>query len=299
LNPDIIEEAGRRAGLLEKSSSPPKASPAVLPGRPPLLCPGCPHTGIYSVLSAIGQRARLPKSAGKPSKESDLIIAGDIGCYTLGAYPPLSAMDTCVCMGASIGKALGMQKAGVDKKVVAIIGDSTFMHSGITGLLDAVYNDGKITIVILDNSTTAMTGHQDHPGTGVTAQGKETQKVEIESLVRGIGVKNVSVVNAFDIKTLRSTVKSALDSRELTVIIVRGDCPVRVPKRSEPRAIDTEICNRCGTCLLLGCSAIQVRNEQVCIDAGLCAGDACAICQQLCPRRAVSPASKIVARETK
>ena len=299
LNPDIIEEAGRRAGFLARASTRPKASLPELPGRPPLLCPGCPHTGIFFVLSTIGQRARLPKAEGKLSKESDLIIAGDIGCYTLGTYPPLMAMDTCACMGASISQALGMQKAAVDKKVVAVIGDSTFLHAGITGLLDAVYNEGKITIIILDNGTTAMTGHQDHPGTGITAQGKKTQKVELERLVRGTGVNDVKVVDAFDVEALRNSVKSSLDSHELSVIIVHGACPVRVPTRSEPRAIDTKRCNQCGTCLLLGCSAIQMENEQVYIDAGLCAGDACAICQQLCPGQAIVPESNIMTKEIK
>ena len=123
----------------------------------------------------MGQRSKLPRLKSKTPKESKLIITGDIGCYTLAAYPPLQAMDTCACMGASIGQALGMEKAGVGKKVVAVIGDSTFLHSGITGLVNAVYNEGKITIIILDNGTTAMTGHQDHPGTGISAQGKKTK----------------------------------------------------------------------------------------------------------------------------
>ena len=132
-----------------------------LPGRFPLLCPGCPHSGLYYVLSNIGQRSTIP---GKKQREPKLIITGDIGCYTLGALSPLNAMDTCGCMGASIGNAIGMQKAGTDEKIVAIIGDSTFLHSGITGLIDAVYNKAKFTLVILDNRTTAMTGHQEHPG---------------------------------------------------------------------------------------------------------------------------------------
>jgi indolepyruvate ferredoxin oxidoreductase alpha subunit len=144
-----------------------------------------------------------------------------------------------------------------------------------------------------------MTGHQDHPGTGVTAQGKKTQKVEIERLVRGAGVNNVKVVDAFDVKALRNSVRSSLDSQELSVIIVRGDCAVRVPKRSEPRAVDAKKCNQCGTCLLLGCSAIQMENEQVYIDAGLCAGATCAICQQLCPKQAIVPESKIKTKEIK
>jgi len=300
LNPDIIEEASRSAGLLTRTSPRQRVDIAPeLPKRPPLLCPGCPHTGIFFVLSSIGQRSKLPKSKGKAPKESNLIITGDIGCYTLATYPPLLAMDTCACMGASIGQALGMEKAGIKKKVVAVIGDSTFMHSGITGVVNAVYNKGQITIIILDNGTTAMTGHQDHPGTGISAQGKETKKVELESLARGIGVSDVKVVDAFNMKALRGSVRSSLNSPELSVIIVRGACPVRVLTRSEPRAIDTERCNLCGTCLLLGCSAIQKGNERVYIDTALCVGDACTICQQLCPRQAIGPQSKIMAEESK
>ncbi len=299
LNPDIIEEGSRSAGLLTGTSPQQLETPPELPKRPPLLCPGCPHTGIFFVLSSIGQRSKLPKSKGKLPKESKLIITGDIGCYTLGTYPPLLAMDTCACMGASIGQALGMEKAGVRNKVVAVIGDSTFLHAGISGVVNAVYNKGQITLIILDNGTTAMTGRQEHPGTGISAQGKKTKKVELEQLVRGIGVSNVKVVDAFNMKALRNSVRSSLDSPELSAIIVRGACAVRIPKRSEPRAIDTERCNLCGICLLLGCPAIQSDDERVYIDTALCVGDACTICQQLCPRQAIEPQPKIIAEGAK
>ncbi|MDD5082745.1 MAG: indolepyruvate ferredoxin oxidoreductase subunit alpha [Dehalococcoidales bacterium] len=290
LNPDIIAAGGRAAGLPVEIPLPEKVSVASeLPKRPPLLCPGCPHTGMFFVLSSLGQRARLPKS--RP-REPRLIITGDIGCYTLGAYPPLSAMDTCVCMGASIGQALGMDKAGIGQKVIAVIGDSTFLHSGITPLVNAVYNEGRIAIIILDNQTTAMTGHQAHPGTGISAQGKTTAAVELEPLVRGIGVKDVRVVGAFDIKELRAAVKHSLESPGLSVIIVRGQCSAGVVRRSVPRAIDIKKCNQCGVCLLIGCPAIQSDYNEVYINGALCAGDACGICQQVCPRQAVVPQSK-------
>jgi len=297
LNPDIIEEASRKAGLLPRTS-PKKRREVVaeLPGRPPLLCPGCSHTGISHVLSTIGKRSQLLKSKGKAPEESNLIITGDIGCYNLAAYPPFNAVDTTACMGASIGQALGMEKAGVDKKLVAVIGDSTFMHSGITGLVNAVHNEGKITIIILDNGTTAMTGHQEHPGTGISAQGKETRKVALEDVVRGIGVSDVRVVDAFNMKALRDSVRSALDSPELSVIIVRGACAVRI-KHSGPRAIDIERCNQCGVCLQLGCSAIQSDGEHFYIDPSLCVGDACTICQQICSRQAIAPQSKLMSKE--
>ncbi len=297
LNPDVIEAGGQSSGLLSKS--PPKQKPNIpseLPKRPPLLCPGCSHTGIFFVLSTLGQRSVLPKAKDKKTKAPKLVITGDIGCYTLGALPPLSAMDTTACMGASIGQALGIEKAGVRDKIIALIGDSTFLHSGITGLVDAVYNQARITLLILDNGTTAMTGHQEHPGTGITAQGKETASVELEGLVRGIGVSNVKVVDAFNLKGLRNSLKNALDSPELSVIIVRGECSVRVRRSSEPRAIDIERCNQCSICLLLGCPAIQSDTEHLYISPTLCVGDVCGMCQQLCPRQAIGPQSKIKAR---
>jgi len=201
-------------------------------------------------------------------------------------------MDTTACMGAGIGQALGMEKSGISNKVVAIIGDSTFLHAGITSLVNAVYNEGGITVIILDNRTTAMTGHQEHPGTGISAQGKKTRAVELEPLVRGIGVNDVKVVNAFDIRELRAAVRSSLDNPELSVIIVRGNCSVRVLGRSKSRAVDNEKCNQCGTCRLIGCPAIQIENGLVYIDPALCAGDACTLCQQICPRQAIGIESK-------
>jgi len=293
LNSGIIEEASRTAGLLAGATPRQKMDIAMqLPRRPPLLCPGCPHTAIFFILSSLGQRLKLPGSKRQVVKESPLVITGDIGCYTLGTYPPLNAMDTCACMGASIGMALGIEKAGTDRKVVAVIGDSTFFHSGITPLVDAVYNEGRITIIILDNRTTAMTGHQEHPGTGISAQKKEVKTVELEQLVRGTGVSDVSVVDAFDVKNLRSAVRKALDSPELSVIIVRGACAVHVPRRSEPRVVNIEKCNQCGICLMIGCSAIQNENGRIHIDTNLCFGASCAVCEQICPQQAICSQSE-------
>jgi len=301
LNSHIIEEASRGAGLLAEPSSTHKTDlPQGLPGRPPLLCPGCPHAGMFFVLSTIGKRSKVLDSRGKSREESNLIITGDIGCYTLATYPPLRAMDTTACMGASIGQALGIEKAGVTSKVVAVIGDSTFLHSGITGVVDAVYNKSHITIVILDNNTTAMTGHQDHPGTGISAQGKETNSVEIERLIRGIGVNDIKVVDAFDVKALRAAARSSLDNPKLSIIIVRGTCSVRLRTRPAPLAVDTDKCDECGICLKIGCPAIQKgENERVFIDASLCVGDACTLCQQLCPKQAIGPTSNTATKKPK
>jgi len=300
LNSRIVEDGSRSAELLAGTPAT-QASEAAsdLTRRPPLLCPGCPHTGVFFVLSSIGQRSKLLDADGKSKERSKLVITGDIGCYTLGTYPPLNAMDTCGCMGASIGQALGMEKADIGSKVVAVIGDSTFLHSGITGLVDAVYNKGQITLIILDNRTTAMTGHQDHPGTGISAQGRETRAVGLAQLARGIGASDVKVVDAFKMKALRAAIRGSLDSPELSVIIVRGACSVRASKGTGARAIETEKCNQCGICLLIGCPAIQSENGQVYIDAALCVGDVCTICQQLCPRQAIKPQAEIMAGVSK
>jgi indolepyruvate ferredoxin oxidoreductase alpha subunit len=292
LNPDIIAGGARSIGLL--TENPPRERLGMasgLPKRPPLLCSGCPHTGLFFVLSSLGKRSRPPKSKDKMPRETKLIITGDIGCYTLGAYPPLNAMDTCACMGASIGQALGMEKAGNNRKMIAVIGDSTFIHSGITPLVDAVYNQGKLTVVILDNGAAAMTGHQPHPGSGISAQGQKTKAVELEGLVRGIGVSDVRVVGSFDISGLRTALRSSLASPELSVVIVRGACSVRVPRTFEPMVIDAENCNRCEICLLIGCPAIQREDGRIYIDATLCVGENCTICQQVCPRQAIAPGS--------
>jgi indolepyruvate ferredoxin oxidoreductase alpha subunit len=287
LSTRIITEASLGAGLLPESEKAELPTPATgLPRRPPLLCPGCPHTGIYFVLNSLGQRSKLLEKKDGP-QEPKLVITGDIGCYTLGAYPPLNVLDTTACMGAGIGQALGMEKAGIKSKVVAVIGDSTFMHSGITGLVDAVYNQGRITILVLDNRTTAMTGHQEHPGTGVSAQGEPTTAVDIESLARGIGVNDVKVIDAFNIRALRNGLRDSLNREEVSVIIVRGACAVRVRQRSNPRVIDNEKCVDCGYCLNLGCPAIQKKDGQLFIEPTLCAGDICTICEQLCPQKAI------------
>ena len=284
LNTSIVEAGARRAGLIPNDKAETLPPAGGLPKRPPLLCPGCPHTGLYYTLNTLGKRSKLPGTQGQ---EPEIAIAGDIGCYTLGAYPPHNALDTTACMGASIGMALGMEKAGVASKVVGVIGDSTFMHSGITGLVNAVYNEGKITIIILDNHTTAMTGHQEHPGTGVSAMGQETQAVALESLIKGIGVKDLKIIDAFNLKELRAGLKDSLARPEVSVIIVRGACAMSVRERTHPRAVDAEKCNNCGTCLLLGCSAIQRDGERVFIEPSLCVGDACTVCEQLCPHRAI------------
>ena len=285
LNVDIVQEAAGVGRLKSHGPNEQTLEPVSgLPQRPPLLCAGCPHSGLFFVLSSLGQRGVLPGGKERPPK---LIVTGDIGCYTLAAYPPLSVIDTCGCMGASIGHAIGLEKAGVKEKTVAVIGDSTFMHAGITGLIDAVYNQSRICVIILDNETTAMTGHQGHPGTGISASGAKTTKVELEGLVRGAGVKNLTVIDAFNLPALKAGVKAALASKELSVVIARGDCPTLTRARTEPLAIKADLCDQCNVCLLVGCPAIQRNDGGVFIEASLCVGRGCTLCQQLCPRKAI------------
>jgi indolepyruvate ferredoxin oxidoreductase alpha subunit len=284
LNQDIVSKAAVKAGWVyapfEQTEDDLQDELKTLSKRPPLLCPGCPHTGIFSVLSSLGIRRK-----GGENGEAGLVITGDIGCYTLAAYPPLGAVDTCACMGAGIGQALGMEKAGVGDKMVAVIGDSTFLHSGITGLINAVYNKSAMTLIILDNRTTAMTGHQQHPGTGFTAQGEAAPSVNISELVRSCGAKNVQETPAFDIKALRSALKAALDSPDLAVLVVQGDCAAISRKKSLALSIDSQKCTSCDICLSLGCAAIRKDGDKLWIDSQLCIG--CTLCQQLCPHKAI------------
>lgn len=283
LSTDIIRRVAIAAGWIKGQAGTEASRPQgqqILPARLPLLCPGCPHIGAFFVLSSMG--ARKPQPYGQPG----LVIAGDIGCYTLGAYPPLMAMDTCACMGAGVGQAQGLEWAGVPQKTVSVIGDSTFMHSGITSLINAVYNQSQGTVVILDNGTTAMTGHQPHPGSGPTAQGQVVTSVSIEALVRGAGVANVVVVDAFDLGAIRRALKEALESEGLAAVIVRGPCAVAVRSRAGALSVDETKCDRCGVCLKLGCPAIQVVSGQTLISAAQCTG--CGLCRQLCVRKAIN-----------
>ena len=291
LTPEIVEQGAVKAGLLPapKLAHKSAASAPQLPARRPQLCAGCPHVGTEYVLRQLC--FQNPSSPG-PIKKGEVIVTSDIGCYTLGVYPPLSALDTCACMGASIGQAIGLQKAGVPNKVVAVLGDSTFMHSGITGLVDAVYNQGNITVIILDNGTTAMTGHQGHPGTGISAKGAKATAVKLEKLVEGLGVKNVNVVNAFDLKAIESTIKRCLETEGPSVIISRGPCPLNAKVTGKPFKVDADQCTSCYTCLDVGCPAISLSDDKAVIDAGVCLGTACGVCAQVCPQEAISEIKK-------
>ncbi len=240
LSPSRVKEAVE--GVAEKVAY----RPLEIPVRPPNMCPGCPHRGLFYALSRLG-----------------VFVSGDIGCYTLGALKPLSAMDSCVCMGASIGNALGMEKAMGEEalgKVVAVIGDSTFIHSGITGLIDIVYNKGFTTVIILDNRTTAMTGHQENPATGRRITGEDTAMLDIATLARAVGVKHVVEINPHDIENTYRVVKEEINRPEASVIITKAPCALLPEVRRAVRNIYqviTERCTGCRACLSIGCPAIR------------------------------------------
>ncbi len=295
LNPDILEERARSLDLLpaiEKLASAREAT-RNLPLRPPLLCPGCPHAGVSYALRHLGFYHTPPRDESAPArrgaaqKKQGIIATSDIGCYTLAVYPPLLALDTCACMGASIGQAHGLEKAGVSNRVVSVLGDSTFLHSGITSLVDLVYNEGHGTVIILDNNTTAMTGHQGHPGTGISARGTEARKVVIEDLVRGVGVNDVNVISAFDLPLIEATIKRCVETAEPSVIIARGPCPLRDKIRGKAVTIDLSSCDSCYNCLRIGCPAISRDGEDVVVDSTRCIGDRCSLCVQVCHRQAI------------
>ena len=242
-------------------------APAEAPGRPPILCPGCPHRSVFYVLNRLKMHA-----------------AGDIGCYTLGAVAPLSVIDTTMCMGSSISTLHGMEKAkGKEyiKNWVAVIGDSTFLHTGVNSLMNMVYNNATGTVIIMDNSTTGMTGHQDHAATGKTLQGDPTYAINIPALCRAMGVKNVYEINAFDLPLLEKTIKEETAKDEVSVIITKTPC-VLLDKRKKPLYIAHEDkCKKCGMCMKPGCPAMTKNADgTIHIDDTMCTG--CGLCESLC-----------------
>lgn len=242
-------------------------APAAAPGRPPILCPGCPHRSVFYVLNKLKMHA-----------------AGDIGCYTLGAVAPLSVIDTTMCMGSSISTLHGMEKAKGKEYIkdwVAVIGDSTFMHTGVNSLMNMVYNKATGTVIILDNSTTGMTGHQDHAATGKTLQGDPTYAISIPGICRAMGIKNVYEINAFDITLLEKTIKEETAKDEISVIITKTPC-VLLDKRKKPLyTAHEDKCKKCGMCMKPGCPAMT-KNEDgtIHIDDTMCTG--CGLCETLC-----------------
>ena len=257
----------RRCVLGQQSA----AEPANVPARPPVLCAGCPHRGVFYVLSKL-----------------KLNVLGDIGCYTLGAVPPLGSMDAVVCMGASIGMTIGFDKADPEahKHSVAVIGDSTFIHSGITGLIDAVYNKAKITVIILDNRTTGMTGHQNHPATGKTIKNEPTYELDIAEVCRAVGVPNVRTVDPADLAATEAAVREEVAKDEVSVIIAKRPCAL-LTKRLYNGFKVNENCKKCKACLKLGCPAIVNGENGITIDVSLCTE--CGLCRSVCKFGAIEP----------
>ncbi len=238
-----------------------------LPGRPPVMCAGCPHRGLFYTLS-----------------KNQCTVLGDIGCYTLGAVAPLSAMEMTLCMGASVSsihgfnKALGEESEG---KTVAVIGDSTFMHSGMTGLANIAYNQSNSTVIILDNSITGMTGHQQNPTTGYNIKGDPAGKIDLEALCRAMGFARVTVVDPYDLAACDRVLKEELAAKEPSVIISRRPCALlKYVKHNKPLKVEEDNCVGCKSCMKLGCPAISIKNKKAVIDETLCVG--CGVCQQMC-----------------
>ena len=264
--PDMIKKA-----VFNEDAAPFSAVEEAIPVRPPVMCAGCPHRGTFYVLKKLG-----------------LTVSGDIGCYTLGAVAPLQSVDTTICMGASVSAALGMAKVRgqeFNKKLVSVIGDSTFIHSGITGLIDIVYNKGANTVIILDNSITGMTGHQDNPTTGKTIRGEATKQVDLEKLCYAIGVEHVVIADPFDVKNFEKVVKEEVERDEPSVIIAQRPCALLKTVKYTGNCIINDKCRNCKMCMKLGCPAISVKDNKVVIDKNQCNG--CGLCVNVCPFGAI------------
>ncbi len=244
-----------------------------IPMRPPVMCAGCPHRGMYYVLS-----------------KNKITVLGDIGCYTLGAVAPLCALDSTLCMGASISGLHGYNKAGgneTEGRSVAVIGDSTFMHSGMTGLANIAYNGSNSTVIILDNSITGMTGHQQNPTTGYNIKGDPATKIDLESLCHALGINRVRVVDPYNLDECEKAVKEELTANEPSVIISRRPCVLlKSVKAKPPVKVDADKCKSCKKCMKMGCPAIHMENGKACIDTTLCVG--CGVCTQLCAFGAIT-----------
>ncbi len=272
----IVRDGAYKAGLVDKTVEVQKIDVGELPPRPPVLCAGCPHRPVYYMLKKYG-----------------LVVDSDIGCYALAVLPPIATTDTLGCMGASIGVAHGVNKAGVEERAVATIGDSTLWHAGMPGLLNVVYNKSNTITMILDNLTTAMTGHQQHPGTGRTLKGEETSRADFEALARAFGYEEVRTVDPLDLKELEEGLKASLEANKPAVLITRSPCIFLYKERPALYEVDLERCNACGRCFEIGCPAV-IRSAEIHEKSGkakaeintiLCFG--CAVCEQVCARKGI------------
>ena len=250
---------------------------AAIPPRPPVMCAGCPHRGLFYTL-----------------KKNKITVLGDIGCYTLGAVAPLAAVDSVICMGASVSGLHGFSKSqqgAMDNKTVAVIGDSTFMHSGITGLVNMAYNESNATVIIVDNSITGMTGHQQNPTTGFNLKGDPCAKIDLETLCRAVGIKRVRVIDPYNLAECDAVIKEELNANEPSVIISRRPCALlKYVKHNKPITVDESKCVGCKSCMRIGCPAISIVGGKAKIDNTLCVG--CGVCEQLCKPGALNSAKE-------
>ncbi len=271
LNPQLLKE--RIFG-----EKPVTVKPAVEPvSRPPALCPGCPHRGFFYTVA----------------KHKNYVVTGDIGCYTLGAAPPLSAVDSCVCMGGGFSVGMGLSKAleisgQKGKKFLGVVGDSTFFHSGMTGAAEIIYNKGSMVPVVLDNSITGMTGHQDNPGSGFTLQGEIAEAIKIEDVLKSMGYKNIFIADPWDLKAMEKAITDALDSTEPSAVISRRPCLLikRIKHDTGLCEVDRDKCIGCKKCISVGCPALMMKDGKSSIDPTQCVG--CTVCAQVCPVKAIS-----------
>lgn len=272
LTPGKVRDIKNRIENTEFAPLQPVKESEGLPPRPPVLCPGCPHRGTFAAL-----------------KKFDVAVMGDIGCYSLGTLPPLASLDSILCMGGSIPMAHGMQKVGEKKYCVGILGDSTFFHSGITGIINTAYNKGVSTVLVVDNRITAMTGHQENPGTGLTLEGEKTEEIFIEAVARACGVKRVRTVNPYNMKEMNAALKEELEAQEASLLVVKAVCPLYARQLiGKKQQINHDECVNCGACLKLGCPAIEAKDgKKPEINPLLCMG--CELCVQVCPKNAISP----------
>jgi len=285
LNSRVVREYAQKAGLVENiqqnnslDNKTNNTIEAPLPPRPPVLCAGCPHRSTFYILNKL-----------------NVPVNGDIGCYTLGYLPPLNALHTCGCMGASIGVAHGAAVTGDNERHIAVLGDSTFLHTGLQALLNVAYNRSNVITIILDNRITGMTGHQENPGTGKTLQGKEAPQTDYVSLVKAMGIELVSVIDAYNVKGIEKQLKEWLKISEPAVLIIQHNCALLPEERETwtPLFVDSNKCNGCGICFRIGCPAIyasdkldnKLQRPLAEIDPLLCTG--CSICMQCCPRDAI------------
>ena len=261
------------AAAMEAAVQPGIALDSAIPPRPPVMCAGCPHRGLFYTL-----------------KKNKVTVLGDIGCYTLGAVAPLQAVDTVICMGASVSGIHGFcksQNGAADNKTVAVIGDSTFMHSGITGLVNMAYNESNATVIIVDNSITGMTGHQQNPTTGFNLKGDPCAKIDLESLCHAVGIKRVRVVDPYNLEQCDTVLKEELAAQEPSVIISRRPCALlKYVKHKAPLSVDNDKCVGCKACMKIGCPAISIIDGKAKVDATQCVG--CGVCEQLCKFGALS-----------